>query len=57
MTDQEYTQWLRGLSSNELSREEHNLNIILTMISASNEARKNASRKLKLLKTLSDDSH
>lgn len=50
MTDQEYTQWLKGLTRNELSREEWNLSFVLSTGSISNEAKKNAARKLKLLK-------
>ncbi len=50
MADQEYTQWLRGLSRNELSREEWNLSFVLTTSSISNEAKQNAEHKLKLLK-------
>lgn len=50
MTDQEYMQWLRGLSHNELSREEWNLSFVLTTSSISKEAKENAERKLKLLK-------
>jgi len=50
MTDQEYTQWLKGLTRNELSREEWNLSFVLSTSSISNEAKKNAARKLKLLK-------
>ncbi len=50
MTDQEYTQWLKGLSRNELSREEWNLSFVLTTSSISKEAKENAERKLKLLK-------
>lgn len=52
MTNQEYTQWLRGLSPNELSREEWNLSFVLTTSSISTEAKKNAERKLNLLKQL-----
>ena len=52
MTDQEYIQWLRGLSPNELSREEWNLSFVLSTGSISNEAKKNAARKLKLLKQM-----
>jgi len=43
-------QWLRGLSHNELSREEWNLSFVLTTSSISKEAKENAERKLKLLK-------
>lgn len=50
MTDQEYIQWLKGLTRNELSREEWNLTFVLSTGSISNEAKKNAARKLKLLK-------
>lgn len=40
MTDQEYTQWLKGLTRNELSREEWNLSFVLSTGSISNEAKK-----------------
>lgn len=58
MTDQKYTEWLKGLGPNQLNQEERNLYFVITTESISNEAKKSAAKKLNLLKPfLKNDSN
>lgn len=57
MTDYEYILWLKGLNQAKVNQEEWNLHFVLSTESISNEAKKSAARKLKLLKQFLNDSN
>ena len=55
MTDEQYTKWLKGLTPNELFREEYNLSFMVNTNSITTKSKINAERKLNLLKKLIND--